>query len=73
MVARENQEKSWAELIHAFEQVLKVTFLEVHLIVVGDSQYLRNLKASLDSCDSMATRVHFVGYSCRFQLLDRMF
>lgn len=61
MVARGIPEKGWAELIQAFEQVLNMTPQEVHLIFVGDSDYLRKLKASLDN--KIVARVHFVGYS----------
>ncbi|MUL36511.1 glycosyltransferase family 4 protein [Gloeocapsopsis dulcis] len=59
MVARGIQEKGWAELIQAFKQVVYAK-QEVYLILVGDSEYLRNLKASLNG---IADRVHFVGYS----------
>ncbi|PIG93293.1 glycosyltransferase family 4 protein [Gloeocapsopsis sp. IPPAS B-1203] len=60
MVARGIQEKGWAELIQAFQQVLHAPQREAHLILVGDSEYLRNLKASLND---MADKIHFVGYS----------
>ncbi|AFZ29472.1 glycosyl transferase group 1 [Gloeocapsa sp. PCC 7428] len=60
MVARGIPEKGWFELIQAFEQVMYSTQQEVHLILVGDSEYLQNLKASLAN---KAAKVHFVGYS----------
>jgi glycosyltransferase involved in cell wall biosynthesis len=60
MVARGIPEKGWVELIQAFQQVLPTTQQQVHLILVGDSKYLRNLKASLNN---LADKIHFVGYS----------
>ncbi|WP_073551065.1 glycosyltransferase family 4 protein [Chroogloeocystis siderophila] len=60
MVARGIPEKGWLELIQAFEQVMHTTQQAAHLILVGDSEYLQNLKASIAS---KAATVHFVGYS----------
>jgi glycosyltransferase involved in cell wall biosynthesis len=61
MVARGIPEKGWAEAVQAFEIVQSLTERRIHLIVVGDSDYLDTLKKSVD--EKLSSCVHFVGYS----------
>ncbi len=61
MVARGIPEKGWAEAIKSFELLQGLTEQDIHLILVGDSEYLLSLKQSLNS--QLQSIVHFVGYS----------
>lgn len=61
MVARGIPEKGWAQAIQAFELVQAQTEKEMHLILVGDSNYLSFLRQSLDT--KLSSVVHFIGYS----------
>lgn len=61
MVARGVSEKGWAEAIQAIDYVRSLSTKEVHLILVGESDYLSSLKNFLKP--ELNSFVHFVGHS----------
>ncbi len=61
MVARGIAEKGWIEAIEAFKNVKNIANKEIHLILVGDSNYLDTIRESLPV--ELLTFIHFVGYS----------
>ena len=61
MVARGIAEKGWTEAIEAFINAKKLTSKEIHLILVGASNYLDTIRESLPA--ELLTSIHFVGYS----------
>lgn len=62
MVARGIPEKGWTETVQAFQKVLTTTQKEIHLIFVGWSEYLQELKALVEHT---SPNIHFVGYADR--------
>jgi len=65
MIARGIQEKGWYEAIQAFKLVKLSTDKNVHLILVGDSEYLKCLKQALEQSlnDEINSGIHFVGFT----------
>ncbi|PSB59044.1 glycosyltransferase family 4 protein [Chamaesiphon polymorphus] len=63
MVARGIPEKGWKEAIEAFKLLPATVDRELHLILVGDSQHLQELKAELTA--DLIDRIHFAGYTER--------
>ncbi|MBD2343415.1 glycosyltransferase family 4 protein [Anabaena subtropica] len=64
MVARGIPEKGWNEAIQAFKSILYVSDVskkDIHLILVGESDYLCSLKDSLEP--RLKSVIHFIGYS----------
>jgi L-malate glycosyltransferase len=61
MVARGIAEKGWTEAIEAFINAKNITNKEIHLILVGASNYLDTIRESLSA--ELLTSIHFVGYS----------
>lgn len=59
MVARGIEEKGWHEAIQAFLLLIKDTSVAGHLILVGESDYLTELKNKYRT----KTNIHFVGFS----------
>jgi L-malate glycosyltransferase len=63
MVARGIPDKGWAEAINAVKIIRGLINKDVHLILVGESNYLSSLRASLVNSDKSFT--HFVGFSSK--------
>lgn len=61
MVARGIPDKGWAEALQAFAIIQSLAERDIHMIIVGESDYLTSLKQSLD--ENLSSIVHFVGYS----------
>jgi glycosyltransferase involved in cell wall biosynthesis len=61
MVARGIPEKGWKETLEAFQKIQLLVGKQLHLVLVGSSDYLSDLQSSLAS--GLRSRVHFVGYS----------
>jgi glycosyltransferase involved in cell wall biosynthesis len=60
MVSRGEREKGWEEAVAAFQMASQAsTDKNLHLILVGDSEYLRMLKDKHQT----ETSIHFVGFS----------
>jgi L-malate glycosyltransferase len=60
MVARGIPDKGWEEAIYSFKEALKFAKKEIHLILVGGSQYLYDLQSRLSQQE--LSYIHFVGY-----------
>lgn len=61
LVGRGVKEKGWSETIEAFNKVVKIVDnIEIHLIFVGDGEYLKMLKQT--TVESI-NRIHYVGFS----------
>jgi glycosyltransferase involved in cell wall biosynthesis len=61
MVARGIKEKGWAEALSAHQFILSQGFLNSHLVFIGDSDYLQDLKHLLPA--SSLANIHFAGFS----------